>query len=273
MTWFKVDDGFWSHPKSAPLSNDAVALWVRAGAYCCQHLTDGFVKASVLRMLGERESADELVDSGLWRDVTGGWRFHDWDEYQETSETVKKRREDARDRQRKAREARESKRRMSQGESQRESHVTDGVTDSVSHGVSSLPPTRPDPTRPEVTPSGVTSSSSVADRAPLLAENDDEPERPMTLIPDDWAPNDLHRARNPRPDLNEIAEAFRDHAISRGRRCHGRAGWDAAFSTWLRKSDPPTKPGMGSASSKAQGWLDLANHLPDDTDEQKAIGQ
>lgn len=145
MAWFKVDDGFWSHPKTATLSDAAVTLWVRAGAYSCQHLTDGVIKAPVLRLLGDREAAVELVAAGLWVEASDGWRFHDWDEYQETSETVKQRRADARERQRRAREVAAKKRR----ESRDVSRVTDSVTDSVSHGVSSLYPTRPDPTRPD----------------------------------------------------------------------------------------------------------------------------
>lgn len=140
MTWFKVDDGFWSHPKTATLSDAAVTLWVRAGAYSCQHLTDGVIARPVLRLVGTEDAAGELVGAGLWLDHPDGWEFHDWDEYQETSEAVKKRRDDARERQRRAREAAANKRRESQGKSR----VTDGVT----HAVSSLPPTRPDPTRP-----------------------------------------------------------------------------------------------------------------------------
>lgn len=150
MTWFKVDDGFWSHPKTVTLSDAAVALWVRAGSYSCQHLTDGEISASVLRMVGTEQAAEELVGLNLWVTEPGGWRFHDWDEYQETSVTVKKRRDDARERQRRAREIREAKRRESQGESR--------VTDAVS----SLPPTRPDPTRPSVSKETEDSSSEVA---------------------------------------------------------------------------------------------------------------
>jgi hypothetical protein len=142
MTWFKVDDGFWSHPKTAMLSDAAVTLWVRAGAYSCQHLTDGVIARPVLRLVGTAEAAAELVAAQLWLVDGDGWRFHDWAEYQETSVTVKKRREEARDRQRRARASREEKRSRSQGESR----VTDGVTD----GVSSQPPTRPDPTRPDL---------------------------------------------------------------------------------------------------------------------------
>lgn len=147
MTWFKVDDGFWSHPKTATLSDAAVTLWVRAGSYCCQHLTDGFVKQAQLRLLGEMSAAQELVDVGLWHPVEGGWEFHDWDEYQETSEIVKKRRDDARERQRRLREQREEQRRQSQRESEGDSPSESRVTADVTNGVTSQP--RPDPTRPD----------------------------------------------------------------------------------------------------------------------------
>lgn len=94
MTWFKVDDGFWSHPKTLALPAAAVALWVRAGSYCGKHLTDGFVSHAILPMLqGSEADALELVASGLWKPVQGGWEFHDWDAYQDTREAVEKRRE------------------------------------------------------------------------------------------------------------------------------------------------------------------------------------
>lgn len=95
----------------------------------------------------------------------------------------------------------------------------------------------------------------------------------MILIPDNWAPNDLHRAKYPRPDLDTLADGFRDHAVSVGRRCNGHAGWDAAFGNWVRKSPPPASE--GAATTKARGWIDIANQAAGltDHDEQKAIGQ
>lgn len=141
MTWFKVDDGFWSHPKTAMLSDAAIALWVRAGSYSCQHLTDGFISPPMLRMLGDRAAVDELVEAGLWEPAAGGWQFHDWDEYQETSETVKRRREQARDRQRRARAAREKKRATPHDSS---GDVTPDVTRDNTREFSTPDPTRPD---------------------------------------------------------------------------------------------------------------------------------
>ena len=151
MTWFKVDDGFWSHPKVLRMSAEATALWVRAGSYACQHLTDGRIDSGLVSFLGNVQAADELVANGLWVEVDGGYEFHDWDEYQETSESVKRRRELSRDRKRKQRRTAaghfKDSRRDDEG-----SH--DGVTrdgacdDGVSHGGSHTVPTRPDPTRP-----------------------------------------------------------------------------------------------------------------------------
>ena len=104
MTWFKVDDGFWSHPKTLALSSGAVALWTRAGSYCGKHLTDGYVSAAILPMLqGSEAEADELVAAGLWWPCEGGWTFHDWTVYQDTREAVERRREAWKDRQRRHR--------------------------------------------------------------------------------------------------------------------------------------------------------------------------
>jgi hypothetical protein len=104
VTWFKVDDGFWSHPKSVDLTPEAVALWVRAGSYCGKHLTDGFVPAGRLGMLqGTPEAAYELVVAGLWTEVPDGWQFHEWDRYQDTKDVVERRRESWKARQAKRR--------------------------------------------------------------------------------------------------------------------------------------------------------------------------
>ncbi|QIN93655.1 hypothetical protein SEA_DUMPSTERDUDE_67 [Gordonia phage DumpsterDude] len=164
MTWFKVDDGFWSHPKTSTLPAPAIALWVKAGAYSCQHLTDGRITPQVLRLLGSRKSARDLVSAGLWYEVADGWEFHDWSEYQETSSDVRKRREEAKERQRRSREARTNKQRESQAKSQRMSRVTEGVSSQeVSYP-------RPDPTRPDLSIGYVEGEGSPTER-----DSDDPP--------------------------------------------------------------------------------------------------
>ena len=108
MTWFKVDDAFWSHPKTLALSKNAVALWVRAGSYSGNHLTNGVINRDVLPMLqGTTEDANELVNAGLWIDHIDGYVFHDWEVYQPTRDSVEKQRESWRLRQQKSREKNE----------------------------------------------------------------------------------------------------------------------------------------------------------------------
>ncbi|KAA0916442.1 hypothetical protein [Dietzia sp. ANT_WB102] len=145
MTWFKVDDGFWSHPKVLTMSAEATSLWVRAGTYSCQHLTDGYIATGLLQVLGSEDAARELVGNGLWLEADGGYEFHDWDDYQETSETVKRRREQARERQRRFREERENRKNVTPGVTRDTTRDSRGS----SQKVSTPDPTRPDPTRPD----------------------------------------------------------------------------------------------------------------------------
>lgn len=85
MTWFKVDDKFWSHRKTRTLSDAAVALWVRAGSYSGDHLTDGVIETHDIEFLnGTKSAAEELVTAGLWLHHVRGYCFHDWTEYQPT---------------------------------------------------------------------------------------------------------------------------------------------------------------------------------------------
>lgn len=97
--WFKVDDGFWSHPKTMGLSMPARGLWVSAGAYCAAHLTDGFLHINALPLVSglplpkATRLAAELVDAGLWQPADdAGWWFHDWHQYQPTRSQVEARR-------------------------------------------------------------------------------------------------------------------------------------------------------------------------------------
>lgn len=106
IPWFKVDDGFSVHPKAILAGNAACGLWVRAGSWSMQQLTDGFVPEHVLPMLGTAKEAQRLVEACLWQRVDGGWRFHEWETRQPSREHVEKERADAAERQRRARERR-----------------------------------------------------------------------------------------------------------------------------------------------------------------------
>lgn len=80
MTWFRVDDGWWSHRKTVAVSDAAAGLFIKLGCYSAFHLTDGIVPASVLPLLSRATEAErtallrELSDAGsvVLRDHRGG---------------------------------------------------------------------------------------------------------------------------------------------------------------------------------------------------------
>ena len=101
MAWFKVDDKLHSHPKVLGVSLRAMGLWVKAGSWCADQLTDGHIPRAALALLNATTTdARALVTAGLWLETDGGWRFRDWVDYQPTKDQVEKRR--AEDAQRKA---------------------------------------------------------------------------------------------------------------------------------------------------------------------------
>jgi hypothetical protein len=96
MPWFKVDDKLHDHRKARKAGATAMGVWVLAGSWAADGLTDGFVPADVLPRWGRPRDAARLVDAGLWypdeQDGEKGWRFHEWDERQPSrAETLEKR--------------------------------------------------------------------------------------------------------------------------------------------------------------------------------------
>jgi hypothetical protein len=95
VTWFKVDDSFYDHPKVFDAPDCAVALWTRAGAWAARNLTDGFVPSGMPARLCDAadQAVQELLTRGLWRRTKGGYQFHDWGHYQPTADAVRSTRE------------------------------------------------------------------------------------------------------------------------------------------------------------------------------------
>lgn len=82
MPWFRVDDNLAFHAKTVAAGNAAMGLWVRAGAWAMHQLTDGHIPTNVARALGNAAQAKALVTAGLWREVDGGYEFHEWGDRQ-----------------------------------------------------------------------------------------------------------------------------------------------------------------------------------------------
>jgi hypothetical protein len=146
LSWFKCDDCFHSHPKILQAGNEAIGLWARCGAYCSQHLTDGYIPDQIVLIYGSAALAQVLVTARLWVRVAGGYQMHDYLSYNRSRVEVMTERAESAERQRESRTRRRADRRK-QEEVNNGHSVSHGVTNTevsqcesrVSHSV----PTRP----------------------------------------------------------------------------------------------------------------------------------
>jgi hypothetical protein len=99
--WFKVDDKLHDHPKVQQLlegyEDDALAafgLWVLAGSWCGDQMSDGLISGFVMRRWHPdwKRLAALLVEVGLWDPVEVDGRhhhrFHDWLDYNDSRESI-----------------------------------------------------------------------------------------------------------------------------------------------------------------------------------------
>lgn len=228
MVWFKVDDTLAFHAKVIAAGNAAMGLWVRAGSWSAQQLTDGFVPEHVALSMGTARQASALVSAGLWERAPGGYAFHDWteDERQPTREQVASKREQWREKKRRQR----AKGAENTGRDQQGRFSVPGGHDRDSPGESQgvSPLSRPVPSRPPtyVGGEGTDRSSEVETRAPRAV-----------ALPAGWGPSAEHHARclEGGIDLAREVRQFRDHARANARTA---VDWDAAFSVWLGNARP-----------------------------------
>lgn len=105
MLWVRLDCAYYDHRKLVAAGPLAELLWVRALAWCNRNRTpesDGIVPTGALSRLGDftwratldgdavspSELAAALVREGLWVEVPGGFRIHDYTTYQKTLEEI-----------------------------------------------------------------------------------------------------------------------------------------------------------------------------------------
>ena len=92
MPWFKVDDTLAFHMKTVKAGNAAMGMWVRAGSWSMQTLSDGYVPDEIASQLGTTQQAARLVDVGLWDKVPGGFSVHDFHDYNPSAADVRRKR-------------------------------------------------------------------------------------------------------------------------------------------------------------------------------------
>jgi hypothetical protein len=240
MTWFKIDDQFHSHPKVLACDPAAIGLWVLAGSWCSANLTDGLIQDHVIGRLVPGDAvplAKQLTTSGLWKRVRGGYRFHDWSEYNPTSEAVRAEREAARDRMRRARAKRAEQRKQKQETAAQAPDCSGEHTpnfEGTSPEVRSTP-TRPDPTRPE--PTVLKTSSSVPSE--LQKKSRASTER-GTRIPDDFevTPDMETWARSNVPELAGCRETekFVNYWASQPGTKGRKLDWERTWKNWMLRA-------------------------------------
>ena len=263
MTWFKIDDALHSHRKAVRAGISAMGLWVMAGSWCADHLSDGFIPDYMAARLDRdyEENAGRLVDAGLWEPTEKGgdkgWQFHEWTDHQPTREEVQ------------AAAAKKSSggklgnhRRWHTETGKTDPHCPfcadipsqrHGSTDRSTDGTSNRspesvanPPTRPDPSRPKV-PSEPKPLAAVATggKQPALAGMPEPP--------------------TPEIQANDIVAAFHDRCISLGQEkptsgIVGRVSRDAK--RLLEKEDVTGERLLASAKLIAEkGWQSLESGL------------
>lgn len=229
MSWVRIDDKAWSHPKLAGLSGNAVRLWLFGLCWCNQQESDGCVPSAMLRVLGGAPKvAAELVAAGLWEATDDGWRFHDYLNYQPSREQLAAQRNATRERVTKHRE-----------------RERNAVTPTVSNASETLPPipTRPDPNQiqpPVGPPPGV---------PPARRERRQPADVPELMSPD-WQPPaadveaQATRWKASEDQVRRTVPEFREYWIREGKRKNA-AGWLRA---WTNR--------VAAVAKRGELWVD-----------------
>lgn len=142
MTWVRLDDGFYDHPKVIAAGPAAAWLHVCGLGYSSRHLTDGRIPKAILNQLSRvstpAKHAARLVEVGMWLDHGDHYQIHDYLHYQPSREKVLADRDATKERVAKSRARRA-------GNTPGNSVTAGDVTPSVTALYQRPDPTRPDP--------------------------------------------------------------------------------------------------------------------------------
>lgn len=238
MPWVKFDDRFPSNRKVRPLSDRAFRLYVSGVCWAAENLTDSLILDTELTQVAHVRNINgarvELEARGLWERVEGGWRIHDYHDYQPTKEQVLKDRQKNAARQEAYRKRRNGKPvPPTDGEEIESNGVTTTVTAPVSNGGSNATPsrTRPDPARTTGSTGGGVGTGGSAPAPHTPKYDGREP------IPEDFRLSDAMRrwaaATLPSLDPDYETAQFISHHLADGGR---RKSWPDEWQKWMRRA-------------------------------------
>src|ERR1043166_6676267 len=95
MAYIQVEASVRTHKKFLKAGPAASWLWLCAMGYCQDGLTDGFIPFEAIDYLGvkgvtARKLKCTLVAVGLWEDVPGGWRVHDYHRHNKSAAEIQR---------------------------------------------------------------------------------------------------------------------------------------------------------------------------------------
>ena len=248
--WGKLYGSLHGSPKWRRASKGAKALWTTANSWCIdQEASDGVVPSDMLRLLGGTKlEANTLTSVGLWDEIDGGWRFHDWAERQRTKDEVDRDRESARERQRRSRARREDA-------SRRDSRVTDRDGHSVSHAVSHA--ARGEERRVEERREERLGRADATPRTD--AKKGSRIPNPFPVTPEmvEWA-----RKEVPGLDHRAVTDRFIDYWAAIPGSKGVKLDWIATWRNWMRREGDGGGGGMGATPAPAGPslWDKAAKH-------------
>ena len=199
MAWGKVDDKLWGSPKWLATPLRARGLWCSALSYSMDQLTDGVIPSHVVPILGGRLSdARALVDASLWEASAVGFKFHDWEDYQPSRESIMDKRDAAAARKADWRAKKAGQRAKADAQNEDVPDMSQGdmrVRPALVSDVFPTCPALPDPTRPDPTPT----TKEITTVAAVAAPRDDV-ERICLYLADRVEANGSKR-----PEINKTA--------------------------------------------------------------------
>jgi hypothetical protein len=85
----RLDTGWHAHPKVLGLGLAAMGLYAWSISYCDHALSDGFIPEGAWPSLpGVKAAVAKLANAGLWEVCEGGYRLHDYLDYNRSKAQV-----------------------------------------------------------------------------------------------------------------------------------------------------------------------------------------
>lgn len=103
MTWFRLEGRGAFHHKVIAAGDEAYGAWVRAGQWSCDQLTDGHIPLATALLINRKPKVwAKLVEVRLLDEAEGGYRIHDFLDWNPSSDEERARREEVREKRREA---------------------------------------------------------------------------------------------------------------------------------------------------------------------------